>query len=77
MQRVGVSTLVVACLWIVGAGLVGRTCRSELIYFRKGGEAQLAGHDRGQSRRPGFARRQGRAGSRRDPKDRAGILAAD
>jgi Protein of unknown function (DUF1570) len=26
---------------IIGVGLVPRTCRSELIYFRKGGEAQL------------------------------------
>ena len=26
---------------IIGVGLVPRTCRSELIYFHKGGEAQL------------------------------------
>jgi hypothetical protein len=40
MQRVR-SLSLLAWLMLVATGFASRTCRSELIYFRKGGEAQL------------------------------------
>jgi hypothetical protein len=41
MKRACGLFVVLAFLWFVDAGLAVRTCRSELIYFRKGGGAQL------------------------------------
>jgi hypothetical protein len=41
MQRVSTVFILFVCLVIAGVGLVVRDCRAELIYFRKGGEAQL------------------------------------
>ena len=58
-------------------GFAVRTCRSELIYFRKGGEAQLPATIEGTRVVLVPARRQGRAEPRRHPQDRAGILAGD
>ncbi len=41
MKRLGARRLRLACLGLAAAGLATPTVRSELIYFRKGGEAQL------------------------------------
>ncbi len=41
MQRVGPLPLLFAWLALFDPGFAVRTCRSELIYFHKGGEAQL------------------------------------
>jgi hypothetical protein len=41
MQRFGAFSVRLACLWMVSTGFAVRNCRSELVYFRIGGEAQL------------------------------------
>ena len=60
------------------ARIAGRSVRSraaDLIYFRKGGEAQIAGQDRGQPRLAVDARRPGRARPRQRAQARSGFLA--
>jgi hypothetical protein len=41
MRRRGSFSLLLACFAVLDPGFAVQTCRSELIYFQKGGEAQL------------------------------------
>ena len=54
-RRKSKHVIVSALIVLAGAGLAGQAIRADLIYFRKGGEAQLPATIEGNRGRPGHA----------------------